>query len=80
MAGQSNRPGGVYDRLSSPGSFTGVYRRAYESDGRINAFSETGVSAKSTQYHGSTNTGSNETIHNIKHLLRPNLKTGKTFK
>ena len=80
LAGQSNKPGGVYDRLSSPASFTGVYKRAYETDGRINAFADTGVSAKSTRYRGSTNTGSNETIHNIKHLLRPNLKSGKTFK
>ncbi len=80
LAGQGNKPGGVYDRLSSPASFTGVYKRAYETDGRINAFADTGVSAKSTKYRGSTNTGSNETIHNIKYLLRPNLKSGKTFK
>jgi len=80
LAGQSNKPGGVYDRLSSPASFTGVYKRAFETDGRMNAFVDTGVSAKSTRYRGSTNTGSNETIHNIKHLLRPNLKSGKTFK
>lgn len=80
VAGESNKAGGVYDRLSSPSSFTGVYRRAYMSDGRMNAFSESGVSAMGSKYAGSTNTGSDETIHDIKHLLRPNLKSGKTFK
>lgn len=40
---EPERRGSVYDRLSDPSSFTGVYRRAYESDGRINAHSNDGV-------------------------------------
>lgn len=42
-AGQANKRGGVFDRLSNPSSFTGVYRRAYHTDGRINAHSDDGV-------------------------------------
>jgi hypothetical protein len=49
-------------------------------DGRINHFSETGLSALPSQFAGSTNTRSDETIHDIKVLLRPNLSTGKGFR
>jgi hypothetical protein len=80
LAGEANKPGGVYDRLASPGSFTGVYRRAYLTDGRINHFTETGVSNVPTRFKGDTNTGSNETIHDIKVLLRTNLNIGKFFR
>lgn len=77
MAGESNKPGGVYDRLASPSSFTGVYRRAWMTDGRLNHFSETGVSALPSRYEGSTNTRSDEIIHDIRYTLRPNLRAGK---
>lgn len=80
VAGEANAPGDVYDRLSRPESFTGVYKRAYLTDGRINHFSDTGQSAVPSEYVGDTNTGSNECIHDIRYLLRPNLKNGPTFK
>lgn len=80
IAGSANKPGGVYDRLSSPDSFTGVYRRAWLTDGRINHFTDTGTSAVPSAFEGHTNTRSNEVIHHISHLLRPNLRVGKTFK
>ena len=80
MAGEANKPGGVYERLASPDSFTGVYRRAWLTDGRINHFSETGLSSVSTRFEGNTNTRSDETIHDIKHLLRRNLMQGPQMK
>jgi hypothetical protein len=57
-----------------------VYRRAYLTDGRINHFTETGVSNIPSRFVGDTNTNSDETIRDIKYLLRPNLNTGKSFK
>lgn len=80
IAGSANRPGGVHDRLASPASFTGVYRRAWMTDGKINHFTETGVTNFPSAFVGSTNTNSDETIHDIRFLLRPNLNVGKTFK
>jgi hypothetical protein len=74
VAGSGNKKGGVYDRLSSPQTFTGVYRRRFEGDGRINA--HTDLTASATQFSGNTNTNTNETFHGIKNMLRTNLKTG----
>jgi hypothetical protein len=74
IAGAGNTPGGVYDRLSSPGTYTGVYRRRFEGDGRINA--HTDLTASATQFSGSTNTNTNETFHDIKGMLRTNLRSG----
>lgn len=80
LAGEANRPGGVYDRLSKPSGFTGVYRRAFFTDGRMNASADTGVSSIPTRFRGSTNAGSNETIHSISVALRPGLRSGKSFR
>jgi hypothetical protein len=80
VAGSANRTGGVYDRLSNPENFTGVYRRAWMTDGRINHFTEVGVSAAPSAFVGNTNTGTNESIKDIRFLLRPNLLYGKGFK
>ena len=74
IAGSGNKVGGVYDRLSSPQTFTGVYRRRFEGDGRINA--HTDLTASATQFGGSTNTNTNETFHDIKGMLRTNLRSG----
>ena len=80
IAGSANRPGSVYERLANPASFTGVYRRAWQSDGRINHFTETGLSLLPSRFRGNTNTGSDETIRDIRVLLRPNLNVGRYFK
>ena len=80
IAGSANRPGSVYERLADPSSFTGVYRRAWQSDGRINHFTETGLSLLPSRFRGNTNTGSDETIRDIRVLLRPNLNVGRYFK
>jgi hypothetical protein len=80
MAGQANRPGSVYDRLSNPTNFTGVYRRAYFTDGRMNAYADTGVSSIPSRFVGDTNTGTNETIHSISVTLRPGLRNGGGFR
>ena len=74
IAGSGNKKGGVYDRLCSPQTFTGVYRRRFEGDGRINA--HTDLTASATQFSGSTNTNTNEKFHDIKGMLRTNLKSG----
>lgn len=74
IAGSGNKKGGVYDRLASPQTFTGVYRRRFEGDGRINA--HTDLTASATQFGGNTNTNTNETFHDIKGMLRTNLKSG----
>ena len=74
IAGSANRPGGIYDRLSSPDTYTGVYRRRFEGDGRINA--HTDLTASSTTFKGNTNTKTDETFHDVKGMLRTNLRSG----
>jgi hypothetical protein len=75
LAGSGNRRGGVYERLSSPGSFTGVYRRAFESgDGRINGHAST-LSAVPHGFRGSTHDKSDVPIGDISAVLRPNLRS-----
>ena len=76
IAGESNAPGSIFDRLSNPESFTGVYRRAWETDGRINQYTETGATTRPTRFLGHTNTGSDEHIADISVLMRPNLLVG----
>ena len=79
LAGSANKPGGVYDRLSTPDYFTGVYRRAWMSgDGRINHYSEAATSPDK-RFAGSTNTNSNATFSSIAEFLRPNLRTGRNM-
>ena len=59
--------------MADPSSFTGVYRRAWESDGRINQYTETEGGIGRSRFVGSTNTGTDEQITDIRRLLRPNL-------
>lgn len=73
LAGEANAPGSVWERMADPSSFTGVYRRAWESDGRINQYTETEGGIGRSRFVGSTNTGTDEHITDIRHLLRPNL-------
>jgi len=73
LAGEGNAPGSVFERLASPESFTGVYRRAWETDGRINQYSDTSASLKPSHFEGNTNTGTDEIIADIRTTLRPNL-------
>lgn len=80
IAGEANAPGSVFERLAAPEHFTGVYKRAWMSDGRMNHYADTGVSNVPSAYRGNTNTGTNEIIHDIRYTLRPNLNQGKTFK
>ena len=78
--GAAIRPGTVFHRLTDPALFTGVYRRAWETDGRINQYSEVGASSRPSAYVGNTNTGTDELISDIRYTLRPNLAVGKTFR
>ena len=76
LAGEANRPGGVYDRLSSTTSYTGVYKRRFEGDGRIGHHADMHMTAKASSYKGNTNTGTDETIHDISRTFRTNLGVG----
>jgi hypothetical protein len=64
LPGQAIKRGDVFDRLTDPSRYTGVYKRALDGGG-INAFADFGVSARPTTYRGSTNAGTDETIHDI---------------
>ncbi len=59
-----------------------MYRRAAENGGyrTMNHGGEVAVGGASSGFHGHTNAGTNETIHDIKHTLRPNLRSGAGFK
>ena len=68
----------VYERLHDKKSYTGVYRKRFEGDGRINADTQVSMMRQyHSKYDGDTNTGSNESIHCISTLMRPNLKYAK---
>ena len=77
IAGEANKKGGVYDRLSSTKTFTGVYKRRFdEGDGRIGHHADMHLTAKPSSYVGNTNTGTDETIHDISRTFRTNLGVG----
>jgi hypothetical protein len=68
---------GIYKRLYDPRSYTGVYAERFRSgDGRINGDTDIRLGRK---YRGSTNTGTDETIHDISVLMRPHLHAGGTM-
>lgn len=73
LAGSANKRGGVYDRLADPASFTGVYRRAWESDGRMNGFA-TAMSALPGVPGDAW--GTDEPVSDLAQLVRPNLRSG----
>jgi len=72
--------GGVFDRLTDPQGYTGVYAERFRTgDGRINAdydLSAGGHGAR--QFVGNTNTGSDEHFSSIAQFTRPNLRHGGT--
>ena len=66
VAGEANKPGGVYDRLSSKKTFTGVYKKRFEGGGgRIN-----GDTVNGRTYNGDTNGGTDERVIDISQVLR----------
>ncbi|GMI41112.1 hypothetical protein TrCOL_g12442 [Triparma columacea] len=66
VAGEANRPGGVYDRLSSKKTFTGVYKKRFEGGGgRIN-----GDTVNGRSYNGDTNGNTDERVIDISQVLR----------
>jgi len=65
---------GVYKKLYDVSTYTGVYKERFRSgDGRINGETD---NRPGRSFGGSTNTGTNETIHDISVLMRPNLRSG----
>lgn len=62
----------VYDRLYDKRSYTGVYRKRFEGDGRINADTQVSLMrAHHPKTAGAPN--SDQTIHALSSLMRPNL-------
>jgi hypothetical protein len=63
----------VYKKLYDVRSYTGVYAERFRTgDGRINGEADNRTGRAFT---GSTNTGTDEIIHDISVLMRPNLRT-----
>jgi len=69
---------GVYARLYDVRNYTGVYAERFRSgDGRINSHAD---NRAGRGFKGNTNTGTDEVIHNIASIMRPNLRsTGSTM-
>ena len=77
----------IFDRLASPESFTGIYRRRSvidprtgTIDGRINHHTDLSASAQRSvgqTYTGSNNIGTDEKITDIAQIMRPWLRSGK---
>jgi len=65
---------GVYKKLYDVRSYTGVYAERFRSaDGRINGEAD---NRPGRVFTGSTNLGTDEVIHDISVLMRPNLRGG----
>ena len=65
---------GIYKRLYDVRNYTGVYAERFRSgDGRINGESD---NRAGKVFNGRTNQGTDETIHDISVLMRPDLKSG----
>lgn len=65
---------GVFKKLYDVRSYTGVYAERFRSgDGRINGDAD---NRPGRSFNGSTNTGTDETIHDVSVLFRPNLRSG----
>ena len=65
---------GVFKKLYDVRSYTGVYAERFRSgDGRINGDAD---NRPGRAFTGSTNTGTDETIHDVSVLFRPNLRSG----
>ena len=66
VAGEANKPGGVYDRLSNKKTYTGVYAKRFDgSGGRIN-----GDTINGRSYTGDTNGGTDVRVDDISQILR----------
>ncbi|GMH92899.1 hypothetical protein TL16_g12484, partial [Triparma laevis f. inornata] len=66
IAGEANKQGGVYDRLSNQKTYTGVYAKRFSgSGGRIN-----GDTINGRSYNGDTNQGTDVRVDDISQILR----------
>ena len=66
IAGEANKAGGVYDRLSNKKTYTGVYAKRFDgSGGRIN-----GDTINGRDYSGDTNQGTDVRVDDISQILR----------
>lgn len=70
IAGSANRAGGVYDRLSNPSTYTGVYAERFNGGsmgGRING-DTVNYSGASSSFKGSTNSGGDYIVRDISQI------------
>jgi len=70
VAGEANRPGGIYDRLSNTKSFTGVYAKRFEGGvggGRINGDT---INSRHHGFNGDTNRKTDQRVDDISQILR----------
>ncbi|GMH97878.1 hypothetical protein TrST_g11260 [Triparma strigata] len=68
IAGEANKQGGVYDRLSNQKTYTGVYAKRFSGapgGGRIN-----GDTVNGRSYNGDTNQGTDVRVDDISQILR----------
>ena len=72
---QQQQKGTVFDRLYDTRSYTGVYAERFKgADGRINSHTDLSARSPGSAFTGNTNTGTNEVIHDISQIMRPNLR------
>jgi hypothetical protein len=81
IAGEANKKGGIYDRLSTPENFSGIYKRRFESgDGRINDATSLSAKTHNGAFKGNTNTRTDTIVHDISSEMRPNMRGGTRMK
>lgn len=69
---------GVYKKLYDPRFYTGVYAERFRSgDGRINGETD---NRPGRGFNGNTNTGTDDVIHDVSVLMRPNLRSGSMMR
>jgi hypothetical protein len=71
----------VFKRLYDTKNYTGVYAERFRAggDGRINGQTQVSLRATHAHFKGNTNTGTDEVIHDISKLMRPNLRHSEEF-
>ena len=58
IAGEANKTGGIFDRLTQQDSYTGAHRERFNQQG-----------SSQTEFRGHTNTGSDQPVHDISKVL-----------
>ncbi len=70
MSVYSGAPASVFDRLTDPRGFTGVYGERFRSGPGINHDADRRSPARRSSFTGSTNAGTGEVVHDLSHITR----------